>query len=139
MFITYHLVEGDEERREIFSRLNPGGIWDGGAVEAMAIAQADDLPLAFAISSAQGSCSSRLSHACFPPEPDKDEIWLHLLDYLAWEVLCLGKSFLMLDNLVSIKPLARCLGDSGLDLAYPLMVKLGDEGFLDLLKARAIA
>lgn len=137
MFITYHLVEGDEERREIFSRLNPGGIWDGGAVEAMAIAQADDLPLAFAISSAQGSCSSRLSHACFPPEPDKDEIWLHLLDYLAWEIEGMGKSFLKIENIATIGPLARCLGDLGLDLTYPLMVKLGTEGFLSFLRSGA--
>ncbi len=139
MFVTYHLVEDDEERRDIFSRLNPGGVWDKADVEAMAIAQADDAPLAFVISTSHGPRVSKLIHAHFPAEPEKDEIWLHLLDYLAWEVLCMGKSFLVLDNLVAIRPLARCFRDSGLDLAHPLMVKLGDEGFLDLLKARSIA
>jgi len=135
VFVTYHLVEGDEDRRDIFSRLNPGGIWDSGAVELMAIAQAEDVPLAFVVSASLGPRISKLTHWHFPSEPERDETWLHLLDYLAWEINGLGKSFLLLDNPASLGPLARCLRDTGLDLAHPLAVKLGDEGFLGLLEA----
>lgn len=137
MFITYHLVEGDEERRDIFSRLSPGEIWEGGDIEAMGIAQADELPLAYAITTSLGPYTSKLIHSCFPSPEGDGRLPLHLLDYLGWELKETGKRFLFIEKIATISSLARGLGLRGIHPDSPILVKLDDDGFLDLLAASA--
>jgi hypothetical protein len=137
LYVTYHLVEGDDERREIFSRLSPGETWDVREVDAMGLAQADEEPLAFAIAATTGPYLSRLVHAAFPARSADDEVSLHLLDYLFWELKEKGRRFLLIDRISSIDALARVARLVGLDPDLPLLIRLDDQGFLDLLKASA--
>lgn len=137
MFVTYHLVFGEEERRDIFARLNPGETWDGTDVEAMAIAQADELPLAFVLTTSVDTHTSKVAGSFFPSDGENDSMGLHLLDYLGWEIREAGKGFMLFDPISAVLPLARGLRHIGLNPSQALLVKLDDRALLDILAASA--